>query len=161
MGVLLRIVAVVYVAAVALICAVNFGPLSADYPKSTIIAIGVLAAIPSALIYAFGQIVTTIGKSHNELVSIRNLLATPAPRPEPRTYRPAENGAARIAHSRNSSPHAVAQFHRESREAGLEGEVYEGIPWRQLPDGSINGLIADRLIRFRDWREFATTVMRH
>jgi hypothetical protein len=161
MGVVLRIVAVIYLAAVAFICLVNFGPLGADHPKPLILAICVLAAIPAALLYAFGQIVTTVRKSHNELVSIRKLLAAPPVQRDPRAFRPADNGAAKITYSRASSPHAVAQFHRESREAGLEGEIFEGIPWRQLPDGSINGLIADRLVRFRDWREFSTTVQRH
>lgn len=160
MGVLLRIVAAIYLAAVALICVANYGTLGAEHPKPLIIAIGVLAAIPAALLYGFGQIVTTVRKSHSELVSIRKLLANPPAR-EQRAFRPAENSAPRTSHSRASSPHAVAQFRRESQEAGLQGEVYEGIPWRQLPDGSINGLIADRLVRFRDWREFSTTVQRH
>lgn len=157
MGVLLRIVAVIYLAAVTLICVANYGSLASQYPTPLIFAIAALAAIPTVLLYGFGQIVTTVRKSHKELVSIRELLAA---RPEPRVYRP-ESAAPRISHSRASSPHAVARFHRESQEAGLEGKVFEGIPWRQLPDGSINGLIADRLVRFRDWREFAATVQRH
>jgi hypothetical protein len=157
MGVLLRIVSVIYLAAIALIGIANYGLLSAQYSKPLIVAIAVVAAIPAALLYGFGQIVSTIRKSHKELVSIKELLSV---RHEPRVHRP-EFAVARTTHSRASSPHAVAQFHRESREAGLRGEVFEGVPWRQLPDGSINGLIGDRLVRFRDWREFAASVQRH
>ncbi|BCJ89484.1 hypothetical protein IZ6_02190 [Terrihabitans soli] len=160
MGVLLRIVAVLYVAAAALMGLANFGSLSAEYPKPLIVAIGVLAVIPAVLLYAFGQVVTTVRQNHKELVLIRKLLATPAAQRDLRAYRPTENGAARIPLNRASSPHAVARFRQESEEAGLDGKVFEGVPWRQLPDGSINGLIADRLVRFRDWREFAATVQR-
>lgn len=157
MGVFLRIVAVLYLAAITLLGIANYGLLAAQYSTLLIAAIAVTAFMPAVLLYGFGQIISTVRKSHKELVSIRELLSA---RQEPRIFRP-EIGAARTAHSRASSPHAVAQFHRESREAGLRGEMFEGIPWRQLPDGSINGLIADRLIRFRDWREFTATVQRH
>lgn len=161
MGMLLRIVAAVYLAAVALVCLANFESLVAGYPKPLVLVIGFLAAIPAALLYGFGQIISTVRNSHSELVLIRRLLAAaPAPRQQP-VFRLPENAAPRVSHSRPSSPHAVAQFRRESEEAGLGGEIFEGIPWRQLPDGSINGLIADRLVRFRDWREFATAVQRH
>lgn len=161
MGVLLRIVAAIYLAAVALLCIANYKALTADYSMPLLVAAAVMAAIPAFVLYGFGLIVTTIRKSHKELISIRELLAAPAAQRDQRAFRPAANATPRVSHSRASSPHAVAQFHRESREAGLEGEVFEGIPWRRLPDGSINGLIADRLVRFRDWREFASTVQRH